>query len=272
MSELFKRVVEVIVGTKNLTGLKITFEVKKSLKPEPNTATVAIWNLNEDSRKSLEEKEEIPVQIIAGYKGSETTIYLGNLRRARSEQQGPDIVTTLTSGDGEKEYKTSRVNKSYKKGTPIKTVVKDLASSLGASLGNLQGTTEAAKLVGTSDTSLKHGVVMVGSVSREFTQLLGAANLEWSIQDTVLQVLKKKENLKSPAILLSASSGMLGSPTVDNKGILSITSLLIPDLQPGRIVVVESRFIKGQFRTETATFSGDTHSDLWQVQITGKKY
>ena len=65
---------------------------------------------------------------------------------------------------------------------------------------------------------------------------------------------------------------MIGSPTVDNKGILTVKSLIIPDLKPGAVVVVEGRRIKGNFRATKCVWSGDTAGEDWTITTEAERY
>jgi hypothetical protein len=268
---LFARVFEIVVDTLKITELKAVFNVSKSTKPEPNTASLSIYNLNEDHRKQIEAKPTVPVSITAGYKDKSSLIFLGNLREVVSSREGADIITSISSGDGEKKKRTGKISKSYPKKTPIKTVIKDLAKAVGLGEGNLEKAIATAKLKSTSDLLLPGGYVVKGNAARELTWLLYSSGLEWSIQNGALQILTKKASLQTTAIKLTPNTGLLGSPSQDSKGILKAECLLIPYLDPGRLVVVESEFVNGQFRIENVNYSGDTFGE-WKAAIEAKKY
>lgn len=271
MTELFKRRHEIVVGTVLLTDVRVTFNVVRSLKREANKASISIWNLNEDHRQSVSSQDQIPVSISAGYENRFSRIFLGNLDRATSVLNGPDIVTTLESGDGKSKMRSTNISKSYPRQTPVKTIISDLAKAIGIGTGNLEEIIATAKLP-TADTQTITGVAVFGNASRELRYWLDSLRIEWSIQDGALQLLKKRDSLKSEAIRLTPDTGLIGSPSVDNKGKLSATALLIPDLEPGRVVVVDSRFVSGAYRIEQTTYVGDTLGGDWLAQIEGQEF
>lgn len=269
--DLFKRSFRVVVDTIEIRNLDVRFTVRKTLKPEPNKAEISVWNLNETHRAALEQKKTPPVLIEAGYKGGTSVLFLGDLRSTVSQIDGPDIVTTLSSGDGEKAIRTARVSVSVKKGTTTDQVIKACAKALGVGEGNLNAAVSALKNAGLG-TLFSEGTVIHGSAARELSGLCKAAGLTWSVQNGKLQILPIAQALDGEAVVIGPSTGMVGSPTVDNKGILKVRSLLIPDLFPGRKIVLEASRLKGRYRAETTTFVGDSAGPDWFVDIEGKRY
>jgi len=275
MAVLFKRSARVVVSTIELTtdapegSLDVAFNVAKSLKPEPNTAEIQIWNLNADHRSQLEEAEQVPVSIEAGYEGETARLFLGNLRTAISVREGPDIVTTLQSGDGEKEVKTKRINTSVNPGTANDAVLKQVIKSLGVGLGNTDEIVNGLsfKSVGQLWPS---GTVLSGSAARNMTQLAESFGLEWSIQDGAIQLLQKGTALAQLDVAITPNTGLIGSPSVDNEGILSCQTLLIPEIFPGRTITLESERLSGRYRVEQCVYTGNTGGADWYIDLEAK--
>jgi hypothetical protein len=235
--------------------------------------------LNEDQRSALEELRPkskkatggIPCKIVAGYKDHTSLIWLGDLRSINSERDGPDWVTKLESGDGEKAHKNARINVSYGAKTPIDTALRAMVRALGVGEGNLAKVAAQLKLGGAGKL-FSHGVVVSGNVAVKITDFARSADLEWSIQDGTIQFLNRGKALSTKAIVVSADTGMIGSPTVDNDGVLSVKLLMIPDIRPGTLLVVKAERIKGNYRIEKATWSGDTFGSDWYVECEAKRY
>jgi hypothetical protein len=254
--------------------------ISKSLKPEPNDASVQVWNLNTSQRAELEElqpkkedKRGIPVLIEAGYKADGASqIFLGDLRTVNSVKDGADWVTTLESGDGEKAYQTSRIAVSIGPKTPVDTALRAMVKALGVKPGNVETTVQKLKL-GKAGKMFSQGVVLSGSVAQQLTQFARSADLEWSIQDGALQFVDRGKALAAKAYRLTPETGLIGSPTVDNKGVLSCQALMLSDIRPGSKVVIESSRVKGNYRIEKIVWRGDTHSQSdWTVDLEGKRY
>jgi hypothetical protein len=271
VTELFDRYHEIVVGDLLLADIRAAFNIVRSLKQEANKAGIVIWNLTDDHRQQLASVDKIPVSISAGYVGRFSRIFSGTLRSARSSLDGADIVTVLETGDGEENLRSKNISKTYPKGTPIRLVIADIATALGLGIGNLNEAIASVRLP-TSDTVTLSGVTVFGNAARELRFWLDSVGIEWSVQDGALQLLPKNDTLKSQAVKLTPQTGLVGSPTVDNKGVMKATALLIPDLEPGRSVIIESRFVSGAYRIEQVTYTGDKLGGDWYAQIEGKAF
>ncbi len=281
---MFGRQARIIVGPKLLVagdasaGLRVVFNIQKTLKPEPNKAELKVWNFAPITRLALEQlgaaKIPIPVQIEAGYLPIPSQLYMGNLREIISTTEGADIVTTMTTGDGEKAYQKARINQTFTKGTPLSAAMITFVAAFGAVLegpvlpGNLL---QQAYLFDTGTPILANGAVVSGNAAYELTRLLASMGKEWSIQNGQLQVLDRDKALLAAAVLLSEDTGMIGSPAVNSKGELKAQMLLAPDVFPGRLMVVKAKNVTGNYRIEACTYIGDTHGGDWTIDIEAKR-
>lgn len=252
-------------------GLDVKFSIKRNLKAQPNTCDLTIYNLNPDHRSQIEQKKVARVQVEAGYQSGTSVLFVGDLRTSLSVWEGPDCITSLSSGDGEKAIRTARVKVSIKKGTQTGDVLKALAAALGVGQGNLNSAVSKLQAAGVGSI-FSMGTVLSGSASKEMTNVCRSSGLTWSIQNGALQLLPLKTALDGTAINLTPQTGMIGSPTVDNNGVLSTKMLLMPDVFPGRKLVIKSDRLQGQYRIEEVNSSGDTSSTDWYHDIKGKRY
>lgn len=269
--QLFRRKVIVTVDTLQFTDLAVQFSIKKTIKPEPNTCELHLFNLNREHRSALEQLDKVTVQIEAGYLEGTSVLFLGDLRHIDSVREGADIVTTISSGDGEERYRKARVSVSVQKKTTTDNVLKQIAKALGVGEGNLSKAVASLKTVGLANL-FSEGTVICGSASREMTHICRSVGLTWSIQDGKLQILPLGAALDGEAIKLTPETGLIGSPTVDSKGVLKAKMLMIPDVFPGRKMVLESERLKGQYRIEASTHTGDTHGGDWYIDVEAKRY
>ena len=282
--KLFGRKYRIQIRDIRIEGsLRCVFKVAKHLKPDPNTVELKIYNLTEDHRKSLENIPERPadksladlvsdltannmVRIEAGYEDGMSQIYLGEVRAAHSIQDGSDSITEVTSGDGEKDLQTRRVSIPVGPKASVDTVMGLIVKALGCGEGNLSKVLGSIKLSGGAELFPKGGVIY-GFAADELDALCKAAQLDWSIQDGKLLILDRGKALAGTALSLSSDTGLIGSPTVDSKGIVTAKTLLIPDLFPGRSVVFDAKSLKGGYRVEECSYSGDTHGSEWYIEI-----
>ena len=272
---LFGRVVEVDIDTLEVRGLDVRFKVAANDQPEPNKAEIVIYNLNQAHREQLEQKDDVEVSLKVGYSeqpGSKSRIFRGDLREVFSVLDPPDWVTTLRTGDGDKQIKETRVSKSYKPGVGFRTAWEDVVKALvdaGVGAGNAIKKFQSGSFKD-NITEFLHGGNVSGQAFKELQRLAKGANLDVSIQGKELVVTEVDKPLDTKEIVLSPSTGLISSPRRGAKGELKVRSLLIPDLQPKRKVEVQSRLISGVFVIKEAVFSGDTSGSDFYADLTCK--
>lgn len=284
-TKLFGRVWSVQIDRTDFTGLDMSFSIHKTLKPHPNTCELKLFNLSDDARSALEktplvklpvkgkgapkfQHEGIPVRITAGYEGNESLIWSGDLRTVESEHDGADWITTLTSGDGEQAYQKSRVNLSFGPGTPIVTVVKKLAAALGVGAGNVDVVLPLLAANPSLAALSAQGIVLSGSAAEQLTHITRSVGFEWSIQSGALQFVEHGEPAIGQVVLLSPATGLVGAPSVDQEQLLTAKMLMMPNVTPGSLLVLDSERHKGNYRIQTATYEGDTSGQPWYVDVT----
>jgi len=278
MTELFDRRIRVTVDTIEFTGLDAAFRIEKTLKPQPNTCELTIWNLNEEHQGQLEQlrpKEKqaikgIPCRIEAGYVSGTSLLWLGDLRTVQTTREGPDWVTVLTSGDGEKAWKNARMHIGYGPKTSLDTALRAIVRALGVGAGNLSKVVSKLKIAGASH--YPSGAVLSGSASRQLADFARSADLEVSVQDGALQFLDKGKALSTTAVRLAPETGLIGSPTVNNEGVLSAQCLIIPDIRVGGLITIDAARVKGTYRIEKATWNGDMSGQDWSIDLEAKRY
>lgn len=253
-----------------ITDLRVQFKVEKNLRKEPNTAEVKITNLSPRSRVNFQQLG-VAFVLQAGYETTLSTVFVGDVRIANSAQEGPDWITTLQAGDGERAYAHPRVNDSFRAGTDKIAVVKKIAGAFGLDVGNLDK--QISKYLG----GQRHetGYVARGRASSELDRALRAAGLDYSIQDGKLQVLKPGEATTELAVEVTPESGLIGSPQMcsptkkGKKATIKFRSLLQPSVKPGGRVVVGSAAYRGTVLVEQVTHAGDTRGQDWYSDVEG---
>lgn len=285
---LFQRKAVVTVDTIQFDSLDFQFKVVKTLKPEPNTCELTVYNLTRDHQAQLQQLGQlpastakgtpkaakavkgVPAKLEAGYEAGTSLIWLGDLRTVQTVRDGADWVTTLSSGDGEKAWQNARLHVPYGPKTSIDTALRAIVRALGVDEGNLSAVIGKIKLAGSG--IFPTGAVISGSASRHLIDLARSADLDVSIQDGALQFTDRGKALAGTALELSSGTGLIESPTVDNNGLLSARMLMIPDVRVGGLVVVQSDKVKGNFRIVKATWQGDSKADDWYVDVEAQRY
>jgi hypothetical protein len=283
MTDFFLRAYRLQVGTVEidarsgvgLNSLRIAFSIQRDEKRTPNAIEIRIWNLSEGNRKALASAENVSVSLEAGYANNVGQLFLGDLRSARTVREGPDLVTCVSGGDGEKAIRSARINRTFKAGTPVKEVLRALSQQLTIGAGNL-GTIGNVTYADGS-TTLKRAQTMSGLIYDELEDLCRSCGLRWSVQDSALQLRRGDAPVgERQGPLLRADSGLIGQPQVEldrKKGTLvTFEALLLPDVIPGVPVRCESDAFSGNLVVLATEHVGDSHGSEWYVRGTGRPY
>lgn len=259
--KLYERVVELRIGDTEISGLHMAFEIEKDLKPEPNPCHIEIYNLGANNREILSKYKGVPVLLKAGYEGHVSVIYDGDFVRCTHIREGPTWRTILTNGDGINAIQSTRIDKSFAKGTPVKTVIKEIAHQLKIPSG------DALKQLETITEIINRGFTVSGSPMDELCRILRAYDYGASVQNNSLQILKLGESLEKEVIKLSSNSGLKGSPEIGTNNKIQVNSVLMPQLLPGHNIHIESAVFNAFVKVESLHFKGANFGDSWDTEL-----
>lgn len=267
MTRLFERVAAVTIDELKVEGLRIAFSIERNLERTPNPGKVTIWNLSADSRAVID-LEDIAFQLDAGYVDNLESIFVGDVATVTHARNGASWQSTVTAADGRQPFRTARISRNFEPGVALEQVITDLAEAMGVGIGNAVEKARAGD-VRAALTEFAQGFIARGAVPRAFDRLVKSIGLEWSIQDGRLQLLEPTETTAEEAVVLSADTGLLGSPQRTENGNIKARSLLQPFLTPGRQAEVRGEEIEGFFRVEKVRHIGDTDGPAWFSEFEG---
>jgi hypothetical protein len=279
----FGRVGSIIVGSPGTigheyTGLNFSFSIKKTITPEMNPATVIVTNLSKDTIAGIHERETVCI-IKAGYIEAEGAIeiFRGYVSNVSSVKNKTAWETTIELRDGYEELRASTFAKSYAGGASIKNILADIVKSF-----NLPNNIKQ-RLLSIADKKLPRGISFNGLSKDALQDIAELAGIEWSIQSGKLKFLEKNKADEQTAFLLSKESGLLGSPT-RLSGITiskskqpgraemkqtgwSLTSFLLPTIEPGNKVSVTSAIVSGVFKVINVLHTGELFGQTWATTL-----
>lgn len=251
-----------------ITDLRIKFEVERDLSKKPNKCDIEVYNLAKATRTALE-TDHLALELSAGHDGVNRLLFSGDITYAMSEHDGTDWVTKIQVGDGVRAFKGARTNRSYRGGTSVKTVLRDVARSMGQRLpANIEASVEL-------DAQFASGTVVQGATRKELTRLLAPYGYHWSFQNGQLQILRDQDT-RNEIWPINATNGMLGSPQFGQppkRGkppVLDVRNLLYPELIPGGRAKITSESFDGLFKIERVVHKGDTEMLEWFTEVEAK--
>jgi hypothetical protein len=264
------------------TQLRVVYNIDKNSDKSPNKAEVTVFNFNLANRAALKTGNQIaqetratglaydwPLVIEAGYMGSREVLFTGNITYATSKKESTDWVTNIECGDGETKYRESRINKAFGPGTTVAQVALECSTALDVGPGNI------GEKLGTGIFRDGYGVFSQGYVASGASQevlddLLSSAGFTWSIQDGNLQILAPEDTTFEEIVVLSKEFGLVGSPEVGDKGIVTAKSLLQGKIRPGRRIIIQSEMVSGTFKIDKVSHYGDTFGTDWYTELEAK--
>ena len=265
--------------SKTIKGLRINFDITKSILSFPNLCRLTIYNTNEETKSALQTKFT-KIILNVGYEGDIRLLFKGEVRNVSQSKIGVDSMITCYCGDGERDWQNATFNKTFSENVTISSAIQDILKTFKeVTIGDIQGVPDVAdKLMGqTLSGSSKD---LLDGFSDEY-------GFNWSIQDGEVIITPYKESLKNDeAILVNSATGMIGSPTLTEIG-ADVTTLLNPRMLPNRAFKIESlnndiqvgnifyRNIKrtsaeGTYKIQEVVFKGDSQEGEWLSTVKGR--
>ncbi len=285
-SQLFQRAARLTIGNldgstafqtafvpgSQVPGLRVSFQIKRTLKPEPSSAHIKLFNASKEHRAQMKTRGA-PVVLEAGYTNTIGRIFAGQARYIDHRREGADWVTALECGDGLMPLRFGRLAESYGPGTSTLQVAQRLIAALGPMTAGSQAVLESALT-----DQFPRGYVVRGPAAVELHALLAGRGLEFSVQHGKVQVLPQGGSTTDVAPLLTPDTGLIGSPEHGTPEpsqprttakTLKFRCLIQPTINPGGLVNIQAQSAKGLLRVLSVEISGDTHGGDWVMNCEG---
>ncbi|AKQ55184.1 phage protein [Bordetella hinzii] len=287
----FDRVYRLVVGKSGAKGIeivrpiRITFDIAKDAEEEPNDYTIRIYNLAPATRKALEEPG-LRCVLYAGYAEEQGALLMaaGSVVFAYTKYELPDVITELTVRDGHVELRDTAVSIGLGPGAQASAIIRDIARQMGLPLVMADDV---------PDRRWHQGFSFYGAARTALHKVTQGTGLEWSIQNQQLQVVQRRGTTRRQAVVLAADTGLIGSPertreaarekarvrdqkTGDDVNLVSaqqqrdgwrVTSLLLPTINPGDLVKLESRTVQAFLRVDALRHTGDSEGGDWMTEL-----
>jgi hypothetical protein len=293
---MFGKIVELYIGNNitytqvGISDLKIEFDIEKTNTIAPNSATIKIYNLSENSRgliSNIKKPQDAWVLLRAGYQDEQGAqdIYKGNIIRITNQKEPPNIITTIETQDGI--YQSNiRLSLGYPSGTPIKRIINDIAKQMNVTI-------DSGSINFPKNRTFRFSII--GRAEDALTRLCAKLNYEWCIVNGKIKFTKKGDGDIGKTLKLDYTSGLIGSPVKvqdavpDNdkmnantgsfqvlatqKGNYTltlqgweVTSLLQPTIEPKSKIIVSSEDMdEGVYIVEKVQHKGDNWEGDFQT-------
>ncbi len=259
-SEQYLRVCSLIVSGNNLDGLdlsqlRIKFSVKRSDTATPNTADIRVYNLEEQTALRIR-KEFTKVILQAGYQGNFGVIFSGNIKQVIiGRENATDTFIDIIAGDGDRAYNFAVVNSTISKGATLSDQVA-VASKSMAEKGVTSG--HISILPG---EKLPRGKSFFGNAKNILRDVALTSKSSWSIQNEKITFVANKAYLPGEQVVITATTGMVGTPQQTNDGV-NVKTLLNPKIQvSGRIYLDNSTILAQKLNLDQiAAAKGNTQA------------
>ena len=187
----------------------IEFEVKKDNSKDPNKGYVTIYNLSDETVSYLDanQRESLAIVLEAGFDGENQMLFSGTVEFVQDKWDGNTRQTKMILGDATTNIMTAKTARSYKKGTPLDTVLNDLISDLKLPIG---------KVVKFGNKTLQQSMAFTGNAANNLERLARNTGSTFSVQDGAVYWTTQGKRFKNAVFEISAESGMHDSPTPQN--------------------------------------------------------
>lgn len=271
----------------NLSELHVKFSITKSDAESPNVADITVYNLAADTAQRIK-REFTRVTLQAGYVGNFGVIFDGQIRQVRiGRDNATDTFLNIIASDGAAAYQFATVNTTLAAGSSVQDWLKAAIAPM-ADLGVVQGLLDSE----VKSKPLPRGKVMYGASRDHMRSAARTAGATWSIQDGETEVLRRTALRPGQAVLLSPSTGLIGTPEQTEDGVV-MRSLINPMIRVNGAIKLEADVLEkkldltakststttekppspiaanGLYRALWLEYQGDTRGNDWYCDITG---
>lgn len=245
----------------NVSDLRVVFNIRRA-REAAAFATVEIYNLTADTEKKIiEEGDRIIIE--AGYEGYLTTDAEGNITEqkdkdgntqekqygkifdgeviwpSRRKENNTDYVLALVCVDGKNVMKQNFVKKTLTKGLNQRQV---LAAVCDKSETKIPTNTITQ---GLSGQKLPRGKVIFGEPRDAISDIARGNGASYWIEDGQLNMTKLSDPAKDEAIVVSPTTGLVGTPTQTQYG-ANFKVLLNPAIKMEGLVQIKAEINEAQ--------------------------
>lgn len=261
-----------------IPNLQCTFDISKSSsnKKRTNSASIEIYNLNDEHRAIIEQEEYIAAVFSAGYiDAGMARLFAGQVVESSTRKSGTDIVTQIKMGSGYTDLNHELLSKLASPGQTYKDVYETIRKSLPSVVRGVYNGTNL-------NNQVINGYPLIGEPRRMLDELSELTQTEWRVDDGVLYVNNSDGSINDNlnlCYIVSEDSGLVERPykvsgdkqrtkkdKSKKKGI-QFKCLLNPRIVPGEIIKLEYPNFNGYYKVDSVRMSGDWRGNPWYSEV-----
>jgi hypothetical protein len=264
-----------------LSELRLRFVVTRGDVRTPHRASIRVTNLSRTTALRIRD-EFARVQLQAGYPGTMSTIFQGNIVQKRlGREDALNTYLDIAAVDGDDAYNFGVVNTTLAAGWTFQDMYEAILKVLKP-YGIVAGYAPPFP-----STKGPRGKPMFGMVRDQLQLLAQALNSSWYIQDGKINIVPLFGYIDGEAIVLTSKTGMVGMPQKNLNGGIGVRSLLNPGIVPGRLIQLDNASIQdatisvdytainfipqtdadGFYRVLAVNHIGDTRGQEWYSEV-----
>lgn len=266
---LFKRIINIVIGNGEGTALSIgtsernstyiQIEIMKNLSGKPNEGIVRMFNLSDSTENQIRETGK-RIRVFAGHNGSPVLIHDGDIRRVDRDPDENSLnrITSVSLGGNLVKLSQSIFNKSYSGQVSVKQIVQDAIPTFGLELSDINQI---------PDNEFLNDYSFTGKTSDLLDEILNPIQIQWFENDNFIKFSAREKALES-VVLLNSKTGLIGSPSITDKG-AKFTSVLNGRITLNNQIKIESDLINGVYKITDILHSGDNRTGNFTTEGIG---
>lgn len=246
---------------------------------KPQKAKINLYNLSQTSIERI--LTDATVLLNAGYEqDAETlpTVFVGNIEEVHTQQEGSNLITTLTCIEGNNPIKSIRYVQSFPENRTYKYILSQMIKVFkdnGVPLGQFIESDRTIKPV-------KEPTAYSGKLSKVLTDLCLSLDYIWYINGGKLYILPKDEDRPTDVVTLERSSIIGKLSTSDSKegkssanadvGVKGVKfkTFLNGDVRLGTYIKIPEGSYEGNYKINKLRLSLNWQEGPWDMDITTK--
>jgi hypothetical protein len=259
---LYKRIIRIVISPNNgeaiaFENFYIQIEIKKNISAKPNEGSVGIFNLKEETENQIKENGS-RIQVFGGHDNRPVLLHDGDVRRTETVPESPDRITVLHIGGNVFKISQAFFNKSYSGQVSVKQIVLDSIPTFNM---------DATDIDQIPDNAFLYDFSFSGKTSDLLDKILNPIGVQWFENENFIKFSANKKALDN-VVVLNKDTGLIGSPSITEKGI-NFKSVLNGRILLNNRVKIESKLVNGVTKVIETLHKGDNREGIFVTEGIG---